>query len=55
LRAAFVGQARLLAERAERGLPIGLQSVRNLLRVFVGLAAEELRSLAAEELRSLVA
>jgi len=46
LRAAFIAQARLLAARAERGLPIGLRSLRNLCRVFVGLATEEPRELA---------
>lgn len=41
LRALFSGQARLLALRAERGLPIDKRSVWNLLRVSVVLLRGE--------------
>lgn len=42
----FAGQARLLAERAERGLPIDKRSVVNLLRAFVAIARRDLGSAA---------
>jgi len=37
LREVFAGQARLLAERAERNLPIDLRSLGGLVRLYVVL------------------
>ena len=42
LRQAFSGQARLLASRAERDLPLDVRSIKNLLRLYRRLALEEL-------------
>jgi len=41
LRAVFIGQARLLALRAERGLRLDWRSFWNLLRVFLALSRGE--------------
>lgn len=42
LRQAFTGQARLLALRAESGLPLDIRSVRNLLRLYRQLMLKEM-------------
>lgn len=44
LRHLFAAQARLLAERAQRGLSIGDASLENLFRTYENLAVEELIS-----------
>ena len=41
LRIVFAGQARLLASRAERALPLDARSIRSLLRVYRQLMLEE--------------
>ena len=42
LRPLFAGQARLLAERSERGLPIDVRSLWNLACVFRAIAEAEI-------------
>jgi hypothetical protein len=44
LRRLFCGQARLLADRLDRGYGLDLRSLRNLFRVAVAIVLKEVRA-----------